>query len=99
MTTRASATAQHRAHVRRPRRRSERRVHNPLERGSLWGELRTEIEERGGTPGEPYAVAGEYDLPLTYDDDVETAIELHGLETKEMPVVSIERLGGLVEDV
>lgn len=81
-------------------------VQNPQDLGSLWGELRTEIEEQGGTPGESYVVAGEYDLLLTYDaEDVETAltvaiaIERRGLETKTMPAVPIDRLGDLVEDV
>lgn len=81
-------------------------VQNPQVLGSLWSELRTEIEDHGGTPGESYVVAGEYDLLLTYDaGDTETALEVaiaierHGLETRTMPVLPIERLGDLVEDV
>ena len=80
-------------------------IQNPQDLGSLWGELRTEIEEHRGTPGESYVVAGEYDLLLTYEaEDVETAIEVaiaverHGLETKTMPAVPIDRLGDVVED-
>jgi len=81
-------------------------IQNPQDLGSLWGELRTEIEEHGGTPGESYVVAGEYDILLTYEaEDVETAIEVsiaverQGIETQTLPVLPIDRLGDLVEDV
>lgn len=81
-------------------------VQNPQELGSIWGEIRGEIEDAGGTPGESYVLAGEYDFLLTYDvDDTEMAlkvaiaIERHGLDTRTMPGVPIERLGDLVEDV
>lgn len=83
-----------------------RDVQNPQDLGSLWGELEAEIRDLGGSPGESYAVAGEYDLLLTYEaDDTETALEVaigmerHGIDTRTMPVVPIERLGEIVEDI
>ena len=81
-------------------------VQNPQELASLWGEVETEIEDHGGVAGESYAVAGEFDFLLTYDaEDTETAMQVavamerHGLDTRTMPVVPIERLGDLVDDV
>ena len=82
-----------------------RAIQNPQDLGSLWGRIRTEIEDRDGVPRESYLVAGEYDFLLTYDaEDVEAAIEIaiaierHGLETQTLPVIPIDRLGDLVED-
>lgn len=79
---------------------------NPQELGALWGEVEADIEAVGGTPRESFVVAGEFDLLLTFEvEDVETAlrvaiaIQRHGLETRTMPVLPIERLGDLVEDV
>lgn len=79
---------------------------NPQELGSIWGEIETEIRDAGGEPGESYVLAGEYDFLLTFDaEDTEAAIrvaigiERHGLETRTMPALPIERLGDVVEDV
>lgn len=79
---------------------------NPQELATIWGEVEHEIQDAGGEPGESYVLAGEYDLLLTFDvDDTETALEVaiaiqrHGIDTRTMPALPIERLGDLVEDV
>lgn len=79
---------------------------NAQELASIWGEIEAEIEDLGGELGESYVVAGEYDFQLTFEaEDTETAIETaiaierHGLDTRTMPVVPVDRLGGIVEDV
>lgn len=78
---------------------------NPQELGSIWGEVETEIRDAGGEPGESYVLAGEYDFLLAFDvEDTETALEVaiaiqrHGVDTRTMPALPIERLGDLVED-
>lgn len=79
---------------------------NAQELASIWGEIEAEIVDQGAEPGESYAIAGEYDFLLTYDaEDTETAmkvaiaIERHGLDTRTMPVVPVEALGEIVDDV
>lgn len=79
---------------------------NPQELGTIWGEIESDVQDVGGNPGESYVLAGQYDLLLTYGAaDTETAlqvalaIERHGLDTRTMPALPIERLGDLVDDV
>ena len=75
---------------------------NAQELASIWGEIEADIEGLGGELGESYVVAGEYDFQLTFEaEDTETAIaiERHGLDTRTMPVVPVDRIGDIVEDV
>ncbi|MFC7141037.1 GYD domain-containing protein [Halosimplex aquaticum] len=84
----------------------EAEAQNPQDLVSTWGSIREEIRELGGEVLDSHAVLGEYDFLVVYDvDDRETAfkvtqvIERHGLDTRTMGALPIERIGELVDDV
>lgn len=79
---------------------------NPQELISVWGTIRQKIEEQGGEVIDTYAILGGYDFHITFTvDSSETAfqvtqiIESHGLDTKTMEALPLERVGELVDDV
>lgn len=85
---------------------NEREFQNPQELVSIWGDIREDVERLGGELVDSYALMGEYDYRITIeveDEDVAMqialAIERHGLDTKTMRSLPIERVGELVEDV
>ncbi|UPV75560.1 GYD domain-containing protein [Halorussus limi] len=85
---------------------NEQEFQNPQELVTVWGEIRADIERLGGELRESYALIGDYDFQLTFEVEEEDAaiqiamaIERHGLDTKTMRAMSIDRLGELVDDV
>jgi uncharacterized protein with GYD domain len=84
----------------------EAEYQNPQELVSIWGSIREEIRELGGEVVDTHAVLGDYDFLIVYSVDdqerafqVSQAIERHGLDTKTMQGLPIDRIGELVEDV
>ncbi|QLH80772.1 GYD domain-containing protein [Halosimplex pelagicum] len=79
---------------------------NAQELVRIWGAIREEVEELGGEVVDTHAVLGDYDFLIVYavDDEeqafqVTQAIERHGLDTKTMQGLPIDRIGELVDDV
>ena len=85
---------------------NEQEFQNPQELVTVWGEIQADIERLGGELRESYALIGGYDFQLTFEvpeDDtaiqIAMAIERHGLDTKTMRALSIDRVGELIEDI
>lgn len=85
---------------------NEDEYQNPQEVVAIWGTIREEIEQLGGTISATYAVLGAYDVLLIVDvPDGETAfqmtqaIERHGLDTSTMRALALDRIGELVDDI
>ena len=84
----------------------EHQIQSPQEVGSIWGEIRDEIEQLGGEIKDSYIMLGTYDLQIIFDADHEDAVfqitmavQRHGLKARTMRSVPIDRLGTLVDDV
>ena len=84
----------------------EQQFQNPKELIAAWGTIQEEIETLGGEVLDAHAVLGAYDFHIKFTvKDGETAfqatqiIERHGLDTKTMQALPLERLGELVDDV
>jgi uncharacterized protein with GYD domain len=85
---------------------SDRDVQNVQELASLWGELRTEIEEFDATLEATYAVLGDYDFLVIFDAEnrdeafkVALETERHGLDTKTMELIHTDEFARLVDDI
>jgi uncharacterized protein with GYD domain len=83
----------------------EQEYQNSQEFVSVWGDIRSDVERLGGEITDTYAILGDYDFHVIFTvDDEDTAfqvtqsIERHGLDTKTMQAVPLERLGELVGD-
>jgi len=79
---------------------------NPQDVGAMWGQIRDEIEELGGEIKDSYILLGDYDFQIIFDADHEDAVfqiamavQRHGMQTKTMRSVPIDRLGDLADDV
>jgi len=79
---------------------------SPQELGSIWGEIRDDVQRLGGEVVDSYVLLGDYDVQIVFKADdgdavfqISMAIQRHGLNTKTMRSVPIERLGELVDDV
>ncbi|WP_458188179.1 GYD domain-containing protein [Haladaptatus sp. NG-WS-4] len=84
---------------------NEQQFQNPQELGVIWGEISDDIEAFGGTLLDSYILVGNYDFQITFEADDEDAvaqiamaIQRHGLDTRAMRAIPVERLGDLVED-
>ena len=84
----------------------DQQFQSPQEVGTIWGEISGEIEELGGEIVNSYILLGEYDFQIVFDADHEDAVfqiamavQRHGLNTKTLRSVPIERLGDLADDV
>lgn len=85
---------------------NEEQFQNPQELVSIWGAIREDVETLGGEIEETYAVLGDYDFHVMFTvESSETAfqvtqvIERHGLDTRTMEALPLDRIGELVEDV
>ncbi|WP_436925486.1 GYD domain-containing protein [Halosimplex amylolyticum] len=85
---------------------NEGQFQNPQEFVSIWGAIREDIQELGGDVEETYAILGDYDFHVRFTvESSETAfqvtqvIERHGLDTKTMEALPLDRVGELVEDI
>ena len=79
---------------------------NPQELVSVWGDIRDDVEQRGGEIKDTYAVLGDYDFHIILEvpDEgrafqVTQIIERHGLDTATMQALPLETVGELVADV
>lgn len=85
---------------------NEQQFQSPQEIGVIWGEIREDIERLGGEVLDSYVLIGSYDFQIMFaveDADavlqIAMAIQRHGLDTKTMRAVSVDRLGELAKDV
>lgn len=81
-------------------------LQNMQEWAATWGEIESEMERLDGEIVDAHAVLGDHDFQLTYEAaDAEAAmriavaIERYGLDTRTYPVIDVERLGELVDDL
>lgn len=79
---------------------------NPQELVSVWGNIRSDIDRIGGDITDTYAVLGDYDFHIVFrvpDEEaafrVTQVIERHGLDTRTMQALPLDRLGELVKDI
>ena len=84
----------------------ERDVQNVQDLASIWGELRTEIEDFDAELLDTYAVLGDYDFIVLFESadreeafKVALAMERHGLDMQTMEVIHTDRFAELVEDI
>ena len=85
---------------------TEGEFQNPQEFVSVWGDIREDVERLGGEISSTFAVLGDYEFNLILQvPDEETAfqatqvVERHGLDTKTLQALPLDRLGELVDDV
>jgi len=85
---------------------NEDEFQNAQELASVWGEIRTDIEQQGGDLMDAYALIGSHDFLLLVDvDDPEAAlriaiaVERHGIDTTTTQGFAIERLARIIEDI
>lgn len=85
---------------------NEQEFQNVQDLITVWADIREDIERLGGELIDSYALVGGFDFLLTFDvpdEDVALqialAIERHGLDTRTMRAVSIDRFGELVDDI
>lgn len=78
---------------------------NSQELVSLWGDIRNDIEELGGSVVGTYLTFGEHDFHLVFEmPDEGTAfqatqvVERRGLDTHTMQAIPIEEMGAIVDD-
>lgn len=82
----------------------DQEIQGPQELGSIWGAIREEIEDLGGTPRQSYVLLGEYDFQVVFDADEDTVLQIalaaqrQGLRTKTMRAIPTTRLGELADD-
>lgn len=85
---------------------ADRDVQNAQELASIWGELETELDQHEATLEESYAILGEYDFLVIFEaDDREAgfksalAMHRHGLEGQTMPIIDVENISQLVDEI
>ena len=79
---------------------------NPQELTSLWGDIRTDLEDRDAELKHTYAMLGEYDFLVIMeapDRDAAyqagVALERHGLDAQTMEILPTEELANVVDDL
>lgn len=79
---------------------------NVQEWTTIWGDVREDVQRLGGEILDAYAVLGGHDFQITYeaaDEEaairIAVAIERYGLDTDTHQLVSVDRLGELVDDI
>jgi uncharacterized protein with GYD domain len=85
---------------------NDQQFQSPQEIGSIWGEIRDDIQRLGGNVVDSYILLGDYDFQIIFnaeDEDavfqIAMAVQRHGLDTKTMRSVPIDRLGELADDM
>lgn len=84
----------------------DRDVQNVQELSTIWGDIRSEIEEFDAELVHSYAVLGDYDFIVIFeavdsDEAFKAAltVERHGLDGQTMEVVPIEKFAELAGDI
>ncbi|WP_435361229.1 GYD domain-containing protein [Haloarchaeobius sp. DFWS5] len=84
----------------------DRNVNNAQELATIWGQLRTEVEEFDAEIQDTYAVLGDYDFIVVFDAEgrdeafkVSLAMERHGLDMQTMEVIPTDEFAELVTDI
>ena len=84
----------------------DRNVQNVQEMATIWGDIRSEIEEFDAKLLHSYAVLGDYDFIVIFEaaDNDEAfkaalTVERHGLDGQTMEVVPIEKFADLASDI
>ncbi len=84
----------------------EQNYQNVQELASIWGDVRTELEEHEATLEETYAILGEYDFLLIIDAQDRNAayqaslcIERYGLDMQTMEIIPMDEFATLVDDL
>lgn len=84
----------------------DRNVQNAQELASIWGEIRTEIEDHDCELRDAYAILGEHDFLVVFDaQDREGAFKTaltfrrHGLTGQTMELVDTEDFSHLVDEI
>jgi uncharacterized protein with GYD domain len=86
---------------------TDREFQNAQELASLWGEIKTELQDNHDAELEQsYASLGQYDFIVIFDvndqDDafqVALSIERHGLDTQTMAIEDTDNFADLVDDI
>ncbi len=78
---------------------------NVQELASIWGDLRTDLEERDVTLEDAYVLLGDKDVLMIFDapsreDALEASIaaQHYGISLQTMEAMHVDRLGELVND-
>lgn len=78
---------------------------NIQELSSIWGDLRTDLEERGVVMKDAYVLLGDKDVMMILDapsrEDVlnaSIAAQTYGIHLHSMEAIHVDRLGELVND-
>ncbi|RBI61628.1 gyd domain protein [halophilic archaeon] len=84
----------------------EQDYQNVQELASIWGDVRSELEEHNTTLEANYAILGEYDFLLVFDSPDRDAayqaalcIERYGLDMQTMEIIPMEEFAQLVDDL
>ena len=84
----------------------EQNYQNVQELASIWGDVRTELEEHEASLEETYAILGEYDFLLIIDAEDRNAayqaslcIERYGLDMQTMEIIPMSEFANLVDDL
>lgn len=85
---------------------NEPQIQNAQELAAIWGDIRNDIDEIGGTLHDSYAILGERDFLALFEADgrntamqISIRMESYGLDTQTMELVPEEEFGELVEDI
>ncbi|WP_134669382.1 GYD domain-containing protein [Halorussus marinus] len=80
-------------------------VQNPQELTSVWGDIRSDLEDRDATLKDTYAILGEYDFLVILsapDRDAAyqaaLALDRHGLDSQTMEIIPTDELAHVVDD-
>lgn len=81
-------------------------VQNVQEFASVWGDIRQDIEECGGELQDAYAMLGEHDFLVLFEDEdheaalqIALSVERYGLDTQTMEIIPVDRFGAIVDDI
>lgn len=78
---------------------------NPQELTSIWGDIRSDLEEHDAVLKDTYAILGEYDFLVILsapDRDAAyqaaLALDRHGLDSQTMEIIPTDELAHVVDD-
>lgn len=84
----------------------ERGAQNAQELASIWGEVKTELEQHNAELEDSYAILGEHDFLITFEAaDREAAFKAaltlrrHGLKGQTMELINMDNFSQLVDEV
>jgi uncharacterized protein with GYD domain len=85
---------------------NEEGIQNVQELTSIWGDIRTEVESFDGELVDTYCTLGRYDFLIVFEApdrgaalQIAVAAERYGLDLETLPVVDVEHLGKMVEEI